>query len=259
MTYTPFEPRVLVLMFYYIAIAVFSAVLTVKMHARWKERKVKPPLLLTIVFLVFTAAIVMLAIGLVDSAIATIYREIYRFSLPFGYSMIVVADIVLFMFAIDITGRGKKALNLVIVLGIVLFIILYLPWNWWGVPSTDYAGQLNIRLYSTLGLIAYSYIIYITIARICKLASAEAKTPVAKTGLSLMFWAMICLLLFFLMFVVDTILIVAFDDPGYSIFVYIAWAFAVAFYICMYLSVVMPDWLARRVAKKSTRLGTQNS
>ncbi len=249
MTYQPFEVRVLPLLFYYIGLAIFSIVVTVKMALKWKARKVQPPLLMAIVFGVFTAALSMLTAGLADSAANWAYMELYRFSLPFGYSMIVIADIVLYKFAIVITGRGKKAFNMIIILGIVLAVVLFLPWNWWGVPAGDVGDQVNIRLYSTLGLIGYSYAIYFTIARVCRLAMAEAKDPVAHMGLRLMQWAMICLILFFLMFVFDTVLIVAFDHPGYSEFVYAAWVFAVVFYVLMYLSVVMPEGLVKRLRK----------
>jgi hypothetical protein len=250
MTYQPFEARVLPFLFYYVGLAIFSIIVTAKMAAKWKERKVQPPLLMAVAFGIFTAALVMLTMGLADSAMNGAYKELYRFSLPFGYALIVLADIVLFKFAIIIINRGQKAFNMIIVLGIVLAVVLFLPWNWWGVPAVDITDQVNIRIYSTLGLILYSYVIYITIARICRNAMVNVKDPVAHAGLSLMFWAMICMVLFFLMFVFDTVLVVALDHPGYSEFVYVAWIFAVLFYIFMYLSVVMPEGFVKRLRKQ---------
>ena len=52
----------------------------------------------------------------------------------------------------------------IIIAGVVVVILLFLPWNWWGIPPEDYVGLLNIRLYSTLSLVLYSYVIYILIA-----------------------------------------------------------------------------------------------
>nr|MDO8088917.1 hypothetical protein [Candidatus Sigynarchaeum springense] len=249
MTYQPFEARVLPFLFYYMGLAIFNIVLTVKMVLKWKQRKVQPPLLMAIVFTIFTVALLMLAAGLADSALNRFYMDLYRFSLPFGYTMIVLADIVLYKFAIVITNRGRNALATIVILGIILAIVLFLPWNWWGYPEADIVNEVSIRLYSTLALIGYSYTIYITIASVCRHAMADAKDPVARTGLKLMFWAMICLVLFFLMFVFDTILIVAINHPGYSEFVYIAWVFAVLFHVLIYLSVVMPDWFMKRLRK----------
>ncbi len=247
MAYQAFDSSVLPLIIFYLGLIVFSVVLTVKMNRKWRERKTKPAGLMTLLFAIFTAALVMLTIGLVDSAFSGFYREIYRFSLPVSYSLIVIADIILFIFAREITNHGGKGLKPVAILGAVLCVVLFLPWNWWGHLNTDYAGQINIRLGTMFGLIAFSYTIYIMIAWVCWQVMPEAKTPVARAGLRLLFGAMILMIVFFLMFVFDTVLIVAFESGGYSIFVYFAWICAIAFYICMYLSVAMPSWFVKRI------------
>lgn len=251
MTYDKFEPWVLPLLFFYIGLIIFSVFLTLEMLAKWRERKARPAGLMAAVFGVFTAALVALAIGLADAAIIGYYEEVYRYSLPIAYSMMVIADIILFQFASEVTSHWKKGFIPIIIVGAVLFVVLYLHQNYWGYPDADYAGQLNIRLYSMLGLIAFSYIIYIMIAWTCRHVLPEAKTPVARLGLQLMFWAMIFMILFFLMFIGDTVLIVAFNGSGYSPFVYVAWVFAMAFYICMYLSVAMPAWFVKRITKSA--------
>jgi len=247
MTYSPFEIRVLPIFPYYVILSVFGILLTVKMYFKWRKRKVAPPLYLSITFTFFTLALIMLAVGLAEAIITGYYREIYRFSLPFAYSMVILADIFLYKFVSQITNKGKRLFIPLILVGIVIIILLFLPWNWWGVPPGDYEGQLNIRLYSTLSLVLYSYFIYIVIAIMCSRAMKETEEKIALTGLKLLFYAMICMILFFLMFIGDTLMIVLFDHPGYSIFVYIAWIFAVAFYILTYLSLVMPKWLVKRI------------
>lgn len=249
MTYTPFEIRVLPIFPYYLILSVFGIVLTLKMYFKWRERKVAPPLYLSITFTFFTLALIMLAVGLAEAIITGFYKEIYRFSLPFAYSMVVFADIFLYKFVSQITNKGKSLLIPLILIGILIVIMMFLPWNWWGIPPVDYEGQLNIRLFSTLSLVLYSYLIYIVIAVTCRRAMKETDDKIALTGLKLLFYAMICMILFFLMFIGDTLMIVLFDDPGYSIFVYIAWIFAVVFYILTYLSLVMPKWLVKRIKK----------
>ncbi|MFX1354929.1 MAG: hypothetical protein ACFFGP_13300 [Promethearchaeota archaeon] len=247
MTYTPFEIRVLPIFPYYIILSVFGILLTVKMYFKWRKRKVAPPLYLSITFTFFTLALIMLAVGLAEAIITGYYREVYRFSLPCAYSMVILADIFLYKFVSQITNKGKKLFIPLILVGIVIIILLFLPWNWWGVPPVDYEGQLNIRLYSTLSLVLYSYLIYIVIAITCRRAMKETEDKIALMGLKLLFYAMIAMILFFLMFIGDTLMIVLFDHPGYSIFVYIAWIFAIAFYILTYLSLVMPKWLVKKI------------
>ena len=250
MTYTPFDyVGVFPLFIYYIFLSVLAPFLTFKMFMKWRERKVSAPLYLTIVFTFFTIALIGLTFGLGEGVVTNFYKELYRFSLPLGYSLVVIANMFLFKFITEITESRKKFIIPIIIIGAVIFVLLYLPWNWWGVPEVDYEGQLNIRLYTTLGLVIYSCLIYFYIAQICRKTMVSAVDKVAQVGLKLLFYGMLCMIGFFGMFIGDTILIVLFDHPGYSLFVYIAWVFAILFYILSYLSLVMPDWLVKRIQK----------
>jgi len=249
MTYTPFSNNILPIFFYYLGLIVFSIVMTILMIKKWRERKVNPPLYLSIVFVLLTVALTTLTVGLGEAVFSGFFKEIYRISLPLAYSMIIIADIFLFVFAEVITGKGKKALVPLIISGVVIIVVLFLPWNWWGVPPVDYVGQLNIRLYTTLSVILYSYTIYIFIAGFCRKAKKQTDDAKAKAGLTFLFLSMISMIGFFLMFIVDTLLITLTDHPGYSEFIYIAWIFAILFYIFTYLSLVMPKWLVERIEK----------
>jgi len=250
MTYTPFEPRVIPIFLYYIALSTFGIILTIKMIFKWRERKTPAPLYLSFAFIFFTLAIVVLTIGLGEAVLTGYYKEIYRFSLPFAYSMVVLADIFLFKFVSFLTEKGKKLFIPIVLVGLVVGILLFLPWNWWGVPQIDYEGMLSIRLYTTLSLVLYSYAIYILIAVTCRKAWRVTEDKITSFGLKLLFYSMMSMILFFLMFIGDTLMIALFDHPGYSEFVYIAWAFAILAYILMYLSLVMPNWLVNRIKGK---------
>ncbi len=249
MTYTPFSDNIIPIFFYYIGLIVFSILMTFLMIKKWRERKVKSPLYLSIVFILLTIALITLTIGLGEAVLTGFFKEIYRISLPLAYCMIIIADIFLFVFAEEITSKGKKAFVPLIIIGVVISVVLFLPWNWWGVPPEDYVGQPNIRLYSTLSVILYSYIVYIFISVFCIKARKQTQDAKAKTGLTLLLLSMISMIAFFLMFVFDTLLITLTDHPGYSEFVYIAWIFAILFFIFIYLSLVMPKWLVERIKK----------
>ena len=249
MSYTPFSTNILPIFFYYLGLIVFSIVMTILMIKKWRDRKVNPPLYLSIVFILLTVALIILTIGLGEAVFSGFFKEIYRISLPLAYCMIIVADIFLFVFAKVITSKGKKALVPLVIFGGVIIVVLFLPWNWWGVPPEDYAGLLNIRLYTTLSVILYSYVVYIFIARFCRKAMKQTEDAKVKAGLTFLFLAMISMIGFFLMFVFDTLLITLTDHPGYSEFIYIAWIFAILFYIFTYISLVMPKWVLKRIEK----------
>lgn len=249
MTYTPIHDRVFPSFVFYIAIIIFSVIMTIAMIKKWRERQVKAPLYLSIVFILLTTAILGLTLGLGEVVITQEFRDIYRFSLPFGYALIIVANVFLFMFGIEITSKGKKLLVPLILIGVVMIVIIFLPINWWGWPSEDYAGELNIRLYTTIGVVIYSYIVYIFIASFCNKARKQTDDKVAKAGLKLLMISMLMMILFFVMFILDTLLITLTDHPGYSEFVYVAWIFAICFYIVSYFSLVMPKSLVKRINK----------
>jgi len=250
MSYTPFDFQVFPIFVYYFFVFIFGAVVTLKMYKKWRERNVPPTLYLTLVFSFLTAALICLTIGLAEAVILREYREVYRISLPLAYSMVVFADIFLFIFAAHITNKGKKAFPAIIAVGIILIIILFLPWNWWGVPAVDYEGALNIRLYSTICLVIYSLSIYIYIGFICQKVKAGVEDRIMHTGLTLLFYSMICLMMLFLMLIADTLLITLFNHPGYSEFIYIGWMFGLLFIILSYMSLVMPEWLIRWIKKR---------
>ncbi len=250
MTYTPFEARVLPIFFYYIFISIFGIFMTMQMIKKWRERKQIAPLQLSFVFAFITVAIIILTIGLAEAAITGYYKEVYRLSLPLAYTMVVIANVFLYLFASNITDKGKSAFIPVVIIGIVLIIIFFLPWNWWGVPQEDYAGKLSIRLYTNFAFITFSYVIYISIAIICLNTKKITDDVIARTGLTLLFYSMISLILYFLMILFDNLVIVLYRHPGYSEFIYVAWIFAILFLILTYLSLVMPEWLVKRIKEK---------
>ena len=253
MAYQPFDARVYPIFIYYIILSIFGIFITIKMFMKWRERKVPAPLQLAMVFTCLTSAIIVLAIGLAEAAITGYYKEIYRLTLPLAYTLVVFADIFLFFFVSRITEKGKNLLIPLIIIGIILIFALFLPSNYWGTLSEDYKGKLNTRLYVTLSFVLYCYFVYISIAVICYSAKKVTSDQVSKLGLSLLFYSMISMILFFIMIIADTMLVVLFYHPGYSEFIYVAWIFAVLFLILSYFSLVMPqrlvDWIEKREEK----------
>lgn len=248
--YTRFEIAVLPILFVYISLFLLSIFMTIKLIKKWRERKVPAPLHLSLVYMTMTIGAFILMIGLLEAVITGYYMEIYRFSLPMAYSCVVLWNIFLFLFISGITEKGKRALIPIILIGIGIIIALFLPTNWWGYPSEEYAGKLNTRLYSTVSLVIYSIIIYISIFLICQKAKQKTSDKISRVGLSLLAYAMICMLLWFFFIILDTILIVFTNHPGYSIFVYIAWIFAFIFMAFTYISLIMPDWFVRWIEKR---------
>ena len=251
MSYLPFQNRVFPFLIYYIMLSIFGLIITIKMLHNYQKKKHPAALYLTFSYAALTLAIIVLAIGLAEAAITGYYKEIYRFSLPFAYSMNIVAALGLFKFSNQFTNKGKKALIPLMLIGIVVIIALWHPYNWWGVPIEDYKGQPRIRMYTTMGVVLFSYTIYISIIILCHITKKYSESKINKVRLSFLSYSMLSLILFFLMFIADTFLIVFYDYDGYSIFVYIGWMFALVFLILSYLSLFMPKRMLERLKEKS--------
>jgi len=250
MKYDPFEARVLPIFGFYIVLIILGILVTIKLAKKYIQRKDTGPLHLSIVYTFFTAAIIVLAIGLAEAAITGYYKELYRISLPLAYSLVVIANISLFYFACKITNKWNRSFPFLILASAALVIIIFLPWNWWGFPKEAYAGKVSIRLYTNIAYISYSYLVYISIAILCNQTKKKSEDKVSRLGLSLLFYSMISMILYFIMVLADNIMIIIFKHPGYSEFLYIAWIFAIMFIVLSYFSLAMPDWMVQRIMKK---------
>ena len=244
MSYQPYTVRMFPLYIIYIFLIILSTVSAILMYSKWKKRKVPPPLYLTIAYIILTAIFTVLFLGLNEALITGYCMDIYKFSLPFAYSMDLYYTLCFLKFANYIMKKGNKLFYLLLAIAIIITIFLFLPWNWWGVPTSE-IGTPDIRIYTTISVVLFSYIIYIYIARMCLKLKKETKDKVAIYGLKFLFYTMICLILFFFFMILDTVMVVAFDHPGYSEFTYIAWILLGVGIVTSYLSLVMPGWLVK--------------
>jgi hypothetical protein len=61
---------------------------------------------------------------------------------------------------------------------------------------------------------------------------------------------MIGFIMLFLTLIADALLITLFNNPGYSEVVYPVCMFGLVFIILSYMSLVMPEWLIKRIKRK---------
>ncbi|GAG77675.1 unnamed protein product, partial [marine sediment metagenome] len=137
MSYVPHEPRITSFFIYYIFISAFGLLITLKMFLNYNKKRNPAALYMSLTFAMLTLAVIVLAIGILEGIITGYSKEVYRFSLPFAYSMVVIADIFLYKYVNCLTDRGKKAYFPVFLIGVVLIIVLFLPWNFWGTPTAE--------------------------------------------------------------------------------------------------------------------------
>ncbi|MBD3342100.1 MAG: hypothetical protein GF353_23570 [Candidatus Lokiarchaeota archaeon] len=248
-SYEPYEPRMFPLFIYYIILVILSSIFTIKMYLKWRERRVKPPLYLTIVFMFITMTISSLTIGLGEVIITGWKKEIYRITLPLAYTFFIISNWFLFLFISHMTSVSKKSFKYLIIIGIVVSIMMFLPWNYYGQPPEDYEGKLNIRLYSTVSFVLYSLIFYGFIAYVCQRSRKKSEDKKVRWGFNLLTLSMFSMIGFFILLVLENAVIVFLDHPGFSIFFFLAWGVALLFLLFAYLALEMPSWLVRLIEK----------
>ena len=77
LTFEPYEPRMFPLFLFYIGLAIFSSIFTIKIFLKYRERKTKPTLHLTLVFVCLTGAVISLIFGLAETIIMGYKMYIY--------------------------------------------------------------------------------------------------------------------------------------------------------------------------------------
>ncbi len=246
MAYIPTDARLYPVFVFYIFLCVFSIFFSSKIWIRYFQKKNKTILSLGLAYLFLTIGIIMLTIGMLEAIITGYRKEIYRFSLPFGYAMVVLSDIFLFRLAYNLTNKGKKAFIPLIVIGAILIVLLFLPTNYWGYPPDEIRGRFNTRTPITISLVLYSCIIYVSIILICHYTKKLIDKKATKLRLSLLSYSMVAMICFFILLIADTIMIVYFDT-GYTIYVYFAWICACIFVVLSYLSLFVPKSLVKRI------------
>jgi hypothetical protein len=245
MAYIPIDARLYPVFVFYIFLSILGIAFNLKIWIRYFKKRDKTILSLGLAYTFFAIGIIVLTIGILEAIITGYRKEIYRFSLPFAYSMVVLSDICLFWFANRLTEKGRKAFIPLIIIGVVIIFALFLPWNWWGYPTEEYRGKFNIRTYTTTSLVLYSCLIFISIIMICQESKKLVNKKISKLRLTFLSYSMIAFIVFFVFLIADTIMIVYFLQ-GYTIFVYFAWTCACIGGMLSYLSVFVPKSLVKK-------------
>lgn len=176
----------------------------------------------------------------------------YELSLPLGYSTVILYDIFIVLFAIQIF-MDKKIKNVIpfVITGGIIGVLLFLPTNYWGVnpESTDPAST---RIIITGLFLIYNAIICILLSYFALRESRRIDQKIYRIGFQAIAFGFIANLLVFVFFLVDSILIVLNPDSiGYSVFISIGWIMAFITAFLFYLGYILPAWFRKWIEKKS--------
>ncbi len=239
-------------------LAVF--LIAIKIFLKWRERRTVATLYLSIAlisislaaFMVFTGLASWFSLWIAEGYIATLSPAYYEVSLPLGYSLVIVYDIFIVLFAIHIflDKNNKKAIPFIIV-GIVLGILLFLPTNYWGV-NPELMDPASTRTLIIGLYLVYNAVICILLTYFAFREARRTEDKLHRKGFQAMALGFIANFLIFVFFLFDAVLLLFNPaSPGYSIFISLAWITAFITAFLFYLGYILPTWFRNWIEKKS--------
>lgn len=245
MVYEPMEQSAENIIYVYAVIIFFSWIMTFLLFKRWNERKKLPTKLMFFTFVAYSVAISVLVIGYLEMYITGYKMEIYKFSLGFGYCLMLIANMLLVYFAAEVFSVEKKYIWKYLIINSILAVLVLLPQNYYGVPSTE-IGPDNIRAYTAVGLVVWSIFTHARIANAAYKVARSTEDKIAKQGFKWIGHSQLSFIFFFILMATDTVYFTITGGDGYTVFVYISWLFAALFYLFSYFGLIMPPWLRKR-------------
>ncbi len=233
-------------MFYEFAVGGSGLLLTIPLLRRHYQRRtpVTRYLLLSTIFLLCSALI---------SAVSRILRitEVWGQVVPgqflelltFTVLFVAISDVFVLAFGLEVfyegatKGRNKIAL--------LVYVTLVSVFAYYDISTGLFDVDLNDTIW--LFVIVLSVVVYIILIRSALKLARKLEDPVAKRGMHLIAAGPACLMVTFGLFMADSFL-----GANFTPLYYVAWLFALAFVVLTYLGVVQPDWLKKRISRKSS-------
>lgn len=246
LNYAPIEPEAFPMLPTYIVLTIIVSFMTILSLTRYIQRRKKTALLLFLTYLGYSICILVLTIGFAEAIQTGEKRELYRFSMAFGYAVIMGSNCILLLFSAELFGIKRNYLTKYIVISLIIAVAVALPWNYYGYLNEEIDRSNYIRPYTSAAMMLFSIFTYVKIynqaIRIEKLV--DEKT--AKASFRLIAISQICMILLFAFLFADMVLFALTDLKGYTIFTYLGWFCAGFFMIFSYLGLFMPPFIRKR-------------
>jgi len=240
--------------------SVIVFILALIVFFKWKKRKTKPTLYLSIAlfsiglaaFIGFTGLFNWFILWILSGYSPVLSPIYYQLSLPLGYLFVIPYDIFLILFTIHIfLNQNEKKVIPFIIIGIFVGILLLLPTNYWGVNPISGIDPPSTRTLVMLIFLAYNVVIYIILSFYAFKESKKTNNPLHKKGFQAIGLGQIFNILVFVFFLGDSVLILLDPaSPGFSIFIDLSWIAALLAAFLFYIGFTLPEWFRNLIEKK---------
>ncbi len=230
---------------------IFSLIIAIIIFFKWKERKTIATLYLAIAILSIALAVFIVFTGLASWFFKYSFSVFpyvtspayYPLTLPLGYSLVVVYDVFLFLFTIQIfMDKNDKKVIPVAIIGIFMVILSWLPSNYWGFDNL-LIDPPSTRTLAMAIFLVYNVTIYLILFYYAFKESKLTEQKEYRVGFRVIAMGQIANILIFICFLGDAILLLLNPgSPGFSIFIYLAWVSALIANVLFYLGFILPSW-----------------
>ena len=240
-----------------VAVIVFS--IGIMIFRRWRDRRTKPTLYLSLamfsvgsaVFLAFLNLFIWFINWIIAGMVPIYNTRPSELCVPVAYSCIIPYVIFMFLFTIHIfSDKNEKKVIPVMIAGAIIIVTFFLPQNYWGLAPE--AGDPPKIQAIVLGIyLIYNLIIYGILFNYAYKEAKRSEEKVTRRGFQIIALGQLANMCVFIFFLIDS-LYSTFNPAhvGYTIFIYLAWSSALVGAICFYLGYILPDWFRKIIAKE---------
>ncbi len=255
MSYIQFDPRTLPFFPTQLIISLIMWYFVYQVFRKKKEREEKGlPVefvqTLLVTFIAMASTITMICAGFASAVILGYFGEFYRFTLPAGYVLLLLSNVLLYNFSLELFSLDKKRIWLLIAFIIPVGILILLPCNYYGISVEHYDVATSCRFYSNVALLVLSLVLYLEI--VVNAFKISRKTSEAIPKYSFKFFGFgVLFLIFFLAMLAADALMLDMGHEGYTFFLYIGYSSLLGFFVFAYWALLMPPWLKEKLMENS--------
>ncbi|MHA1309663.1 MAG: hypothetical protein ACTSWR_10335 [Candidatus Helarchaeota archaeon] len=238
--------------------SIFAGIIAIIIFKKWRERRIKATLYLSIALMSISIASFIGFTGLlswfmlyISSGFTSTYSPLYyQISLPLAYLFVIPYDIFLILFTIQIfLNKNDKKVIPFLAVGVIIAVLLFMPNNYWGTNPIPMIDPPSIRTIVMALFLLYNVVIYIILAFYAFRESRITKEKLHKIGFNAIGLGQILNILVFMFFLMDSIVLLFNPaSPGYTIYIDLAWISALSASFMFYIGFILPNWF-RKIIK----------
>ncbi|MHA1341347.1 MAG: hypothetical protein ACTSRZ_14955 [Promethearchaeota archaeon] len=245
--YVPFEEKNVALVYLYLVIGLFMIIITIFAYRRYFKRKAKLVLWVSFMYSSYSLALISLFTGMLHSYISGVYSDVYSITLPLGYFFGAVANVFMMYFTLNVFFQkiNKKLIRGYLIFTIVVSILIFLPYNYWGRGEQEIKDIQNLfQTITSLCVVFQAIFCYIILFKETKKSYKRVEDVLYRVAFQLILGFILTLIMFYLCLVLDAI-VQMITYKGYSPFIFIGWSLVAVGSAMGYIGFLLPEWFKR--------------